>query len=58
MAGGTPFYTTQTKAVEFPGGPSFAPLFYAKGGGLDVPAQRERHNAPMLPQVLWQRVVG
>ena len=36
MAGGTPLYTTQTYAVEFPGGPSFAPLFHAKGGDLDA----------------------
>jgi hypothetical protein len=37
IEGGTPFHTTQTYAVEFPGGPSFAPLFHAKGGGLDAP---------------------
>ena len=24
----------QTNAVEFPGAPSFAPLFHAKGGGF------------------------
>jgi len=35
-AGGTPFRTTQTYAVEVPGTPSFAPLFHAKRGGLDA----------------------
>ena len=33
IEGGTPFRTTQTYAVEFPGAPFFAPLFHAKGGG-------------------------
>jgi len=31
---GQGFHTTQTNAAEFPGAPSFAPLFHAKGGGL------------------------
>jgi hypothetical protein len=35
--GGLPFHTTPTYGLEFPGGPSFAPLFHAKGGDSDVP---------------------
>jgi hypothetical protein len=35
--GGLPFHTTPTYGLEFPGGPSFAPLLHAKGGGLDAP---------------------
>jgi hypothetical protein len=35
--GGLPFHTTPTYGLEFPGGPSFAPLFHTKGGDLDVP---------------------
>jgi len=35
--GGLPFHTTPTYGLEFPGGPSFAPLFHPKGGGLDAP---------------------
>ena len=37
IEGGTHFRTTQTYAVEFPGAPLFAPLFHAKGGGLEPP---------------------
>jgi hypothetical protein len=35
--GGAPLHTASTYALDFPGGPSFAPLFHAKGGGLDFP---------------------
>ncbi len=36
LAGGASFHTTSTHAFDFPGAPSFAPLFHAKGGGLDA----------------------
>ena len=37
------------EAVEFPGGPSFAPLFHAKGGVLDA-ASRTRHASARSQQ--------
>ena len=42
--GGLPFHTTPTYGLEFPGGPSFAPVFHAKGGGLDAPPQTSTAN--------------
>ena len=53
-AGGPPFHTTRTNAVEFPGGPSFAPLFYAKGAGLHAPrsANPAKCNPSFLPLTL------
>ncbi len=48
-AGGQPFHTAQTNVVEFPGGPSFAPLFHAKGGGLDA-ASRTPHASARSQQ--------
>ena len=35
-SGGPALHTTQTNAVEFPGAALFAPLFHAKGAGLDA----------------------
>jgi len=34
--GGTPFYTTSTLSFDFAGAASLAPLFHAKGAGLDA----------------------
>src|SRR5271156_6523588 len=51
-AGGEPFHTTQTNAVEFPGAPSFAPLFHAKGGGLDAPPSITTANSPSFYRLL------
>ena len=36
MAGGAPFHITWTHALDFADAPSFAPLFLAKGEGLDA----------------------
>jgi len=36
IEGGLPLHTTSTDAFDFPGGPSFALLFHAKGGDLDA----------------------
>src|SRR5579863_7934267 len=47
-AGGPPFHATQTKAVEFPGAALFAPLFHAKGAGLDATSPSRRASAPFL----------
>ena len=35
-AGGRPFHNTSTHAFDLPGARSFAPLFHAKGRGLDA----------------------
>jgi hypothetical protein len=46
IEGGRPFHTTQTSAFEFPGARTFAPLFHAKGRGLDaapLPNLRDNH---------------
>jgi hypothetical protein len=36
MAAGAPIGTTETNAVDVPGAALFAPLFHAKGAGLDA----------------------
>jgi hypothetical protein len=46
-AGGPPFHTTQTKAVEFPGAAS---LRFLKGAGLD--AALSTSAAKHIPQVI------
>jgi hypothetical protein len=43
-------------AVEFPGGSLFAPLFHAKGGGLDAPASV--NTAKYNPSFLLLTVVS
>src|SRR5271168_2257501 len=55
-AGGEPFHTAQTNAVEFSGAPSFAPLFHAKGGGLESP--RSDNAAKYNPSFLSLTVVS
>ena len=52
--GGLPFHTTPTYGLEFPGGPSFAPLFHPKGGGLDAPpsANSAKYNPSFLLRTL------
>ena len=35
-SGGAPLHTTSTHALKFPGAPSFAPLFHAKGGDFNA----------------------
>src|SRR5271154_2550532 len=43
MAGGPPFHTTQTKAVEFPGAAS---LRFLKGAGLDATSPQSFRETP------------
>jgi len=46
VPGGAPFHTTSTRALEFPGARSFAPLFHAKGRGLDAASRQPLRRAP------------